>query len=166
MTTLSCYKKPWSPTELAYLRETVTTTPYRDIASHLGRSVSAVRRKVFLSGLNSLRYKPWLPDEVAYLRKAAATTSRYQRIADHLGRTLRAVQIKARKEGIGPTCGGERHYNAKHSDHDVELCRALYDEGVKPKVIAGKMEMPTSTVYAIIHYRIRRTPTPGGSLRQ
>lgn len=109
--------------------------------------------------------QPWSPDEVAYLRKAV-TTTRYQDIAEHLGRTLTAIRVRANAEGVNPSNIGECNRNAKHSDHDVELCRALYEEGVKPRVIAGKMEMPVSAVYGIVYYRTRRTPTPGSSLQQ
>ncbi|EMO1103972.1 TPA: hypothetical protein ACX1S2_003904 [Yersinia enterocolitica] len=109
--------------------------------------------------------QPWSPDEVAYLREAV-TTIRYQDIADRLGRTLTAVRVKAFYEEMNPSTIGERNRNSKHSDHDVELCRALYAEGLTPRVIAEKMEIPKGTVYAIVYYRIRRTPTPGSSLHQ
>ncbi|ENJ8188428.1 hypothetical protein AB2K96_001706 [Yersinia enterocolitica] len=109
--------------------------------------------------------QPWSPDEVAYLREAV-TTTRYQDIADHLGRSLTAVRIKAFSEGVNPSTVGERNRNSKHSDHDVELCRALYAEGLTPRVIAEKMEIPQGTVYAIVYCRIRQFPTPGGSLQQ
>ncbi|HDL7014690.1 TPA: hypothetical protein PXN82_003834 [Yersinia enterocolitica] len=118
-----------------------------------------MRRKAFLNGLHTGRRKPWSPVELDYLRENVGTT-RHQAIADHLGRTLRSAQIKALKEGFGPSNIGERHYLAKYSDHDVELCRGLHEKGVGPKIIAEKMEMPVSTVEAIVYYRIRRTPTP------
>lgn len=108
--------------------------------------------------------QPWSPDEVAYLRDAV-TTTRYQDIDNHLGRTLTAIRVRAFYEGVNPSTIGEYNRNAKHSDHDVELCRALYEGGMKPRVIAEKMEIPKGTVYAIIYYRIRRSPTPGGSFR-
>ncbi|CAL10962.1 hypothetical protein COO51_14815 [Yersinia enterocolitica] len=109
--------------------------------------------------------QPWSPDEVAYLREAVNTT-RYQDIADHLGRTLTAVRVKAFSEDVNPSTIGERNRNSKHSDHDVELCRALYAEGLTPSVIAEKMEIPKGTVCAIVHHRIRQFPTPGGSFQQ
>ncbi|EOI7372953.1 TPA: hypothetical protein ACJFUB_004440 [Yersinia enterocolitica] len=159
MRILSQYGRLWSPTELAYLRENVTTSTYQDIAEHLGRTVPAVRRKAFLNGLYTGRRKPWSPVELAYLRENAGTT-RHQAIADHLGRTLRSAQLKALKEGFRPRNIGERHYLAKYSDHDVDLCRELHEEGLSVRIIAEKMEMPVSTVEAIVYYRIRRTPTP------
>ncbi|EOA2966348.1 TPA: hypothetical protein ACGIZ8_002844 [Yersinia enterocolitica] len=159
MTTLSRQGERWSPAELAYLSEAITTTPYRDIANNLGRSVPAVRRKAFLNGLTSCRCELWSPGEVAYLREAVKTT-RYRDIADRLGRSPKAVQQKAFVEGVNPSIVGECNRNAKFSDHDVELCRALYDEGIKPRLIAEKMEIPVASVYKITHYRTRRTPTP------
>ncbi|WP_392433172.1 hypothetical protein ACF3VQ_01945 [Yersinia sp. HM-2024] len=165
MSTLNRHLAPWSPAELAYLRENIATTRYRDIAKRLGRSVPAVRRKAFLNGLTSFRCKSWAPDELAYLREAA-TTIRYQDIAEHLGRTPKAVQQKAFTEGINPSNIGERNRNARYSDYDVELCRALYDEGVKPAIIAEKMEVPVAYVYKVTHYRSRRMPTPCASIPQ
>ncbi|ELI8129966.1 hypothetical protein ACT0ZX_004663 [Yersinia enterocolitica] len=103
--------------------------------------------------------QPWSPDEVAYLREAV-TTTKYQDIANHLGRTLTAVRVRAFLEGVNPSGIGECNRNAKHSDHDVELCRALYEDGVKQRFIAEKMEMPVSAVYGIVYYRTRRSPTP------
>ncbi|AHM71662.2 TPA: hypothetical protein P0N90_002069 [Yersinia enterocolitica] len=109
--------------------------------------------------MTSCRCELWSPGEVAYLREAVKTT-RYRDIADHLGRSPKAVQQKAFVEGVNPSIVGECNRNAKFSDHDVELCRALYDEGIKPRYIAEKMEIPVASVYKIIHYRTRRTPTP------
>lgn len=165
MTTLSHYGRHWSPTELAYLRENITTSTYQDIADHLGRTVPAVRRKAFLNGFYTGRRKPWSPVELAYLRENIRTTQ-CRVIAESLGRTLRSTQIKALKEGGGPRNFGERHHLAKYSDHDIELCRELHAGGLGPKIIAEKMEMPVSTVEGIVYYRIRRTPTLGGSLQQ
>ncbi|CNI11939.1 hypothetical protein [Yersinia pekkanenii] len=109
--------------------------------------------------------QPWSPDEVAYLREAITTTL-YRDIANRLGRTPKAVQQKVSFEGINPSTIGECNRNAKYSDHDVELCRALYDEGVKPRFISEKMELPVSYVYQVTQYRIRQSPTPGYSLQQ
>lgn len=159
MTISQRHGQPWSPAELAYLSEAITTTPCQNIANYLGRSVPAVRRKAFLNGLTSYRCEPWSPDEVAYLR-AAVTTTRYQDIAKRLGRSQKAVQQKAFVEGVNPSNIGECNRNTKHSDHDVELCRALHEDGVKPKFISEKMEIPVATVYRIVYYRTRRTPTP------
>ncbi|OWF73535.1 hypothetical protein B4902_08520 [Yersinia frederiksenii] len=122
-----------------------------------------MRRKAFLNGFYTGRRKLWSAVELSYLRENVEIT-RHQAIADHLGRTLRSAQIKALKEGFVPRNIGERHYRAKYSDHDVELCRELHEQGIGTKVIAEKMEMPVSTVEAIVYYRVRRTPTPDYSL--
>ena len=45
--------KPWTPDELAYLRENYTTTPSRDIAEHLGRSYQAVVMRASQLGLKA-----------------------------------------------------------------------------------------------------------------
>lgn len=58
---------------------------------------------------------------------------------------------------------GELYPHAKGSDHDVELCRCLYDEGLTPTVIAQKMEMNLSHVSAIVYYRTRTEPAESWS---
>jgi len=51
---------------------------------------------------------------------------------------------------------GDNHYAVKHSDHDVELCRALHDEGLSVTEIADKMEIPQSYVSQIVRYHKRK----------
>lgn len=56
---------------------------------------------------------------------------------------------------------GELYPHAKGSDHDVELCRRLYEEGVPPSIIAEKMEMSRSHVSGIVYYRSRTESASG-----
>jgi hypothetical protein len=45
--------KPWSPEELAYLRENYTLVPAKDIAAHLGRSLNGIYQRANTEGLKS-----------------------------------------------------------------------------------------------------------------
>lgn len=44
-------KRPYTPEEVAYLRENFRTTSYVKIAAHLGRGVSAIQMKAASLGL-------------------------------------------------------------------------------------------------------------------
>lgn len=50
---------------------------------------------------------------------------------------------------------GETHHNAKLTDHEVELIRALREEGIKIVEIAKKFECTPSNISAITNYRTR-----------
>lgn len=50
---------------------------------------------------------------------------------------------------------GQDHPNAKLSDHDVALMRALHEDGMSPSMIAEKFECSRQTVHAIVTYARR-----------
>lgn len=52
------------------------------------------------------------------------------------------------------------HWNQSLSDHDVELIRALRDEGLSLQEIASKFEVTKPTVSRIVNFT-RRANTPG-----
>lgn len=54
---------------------------------------------------------------------------------------------------------GESHANARYTDHEVELMRDLYEEGMRPGEIAKKFDAPVNTVRAIV-LRISRIQIP------
>ncbi|NOF88419.1 hypothetical protein [Vibrio cholerae] len=97
----------------------------------------------------------WSEAENLFLAKHAQDMSSDE-IAEKLGRTKQAVNSKAENLGISMRKHGEKHHLAKVSNHDVELCRQLHDEGVKPCEIAEKMELGYTYVQWILNYRIRR----------
>lgn len=99
--------------------------------------------------------KPFTDAELQILRQHAATHTR-QQIADMLGRSRKVVLNKLNAMGISVVKRGDRHYNVKHSDHDIELCRLLHQDGVPPGVIAEKMEMSRNYVYEIVNHIVRR----------
>lgn len=69
-------------------------------------------------------------------------------IGTALNRSMSSVQTRGRllrKKGLLKKTFqryGERHHCSKFSDEDVELVRALREEGLLVRVIADKMEMP------------------------
>lgn len=99
--------------------------------------------------------RPFTDDELQILRQHAASHTG-QQIADMIGRSRRVVLNKLNAMGISAVKRGDRHYNVKHSDHDIELCRLLHQHGVSPGVIAEKMEMSRNYVYKIVNHIVRR----------
>jgi len=67
----------------------------------------------------------------------------------------RVRSLNRNGENISLRLVGERYPHAKGTDHEVELCRQLYDLGLKPKEIAEKMGFTRSHVNAIVYYRSR-----------
>lgn len=100
--------------------------------------------------------KLFTEDELKILREHAATHTG-QQIADMLGRSRKVVLNKLSSMGLGAIKRGDNHYNVKHSDHDIELCRRLHEEGLSARVIAEKMEMSRNYVYKIVNHIVRRT---------
>jgi len=60
---------------------------------------------------------------------------------------------------------GERHHRARHSDHDVELARALRDEGLTYREIAEKLEVSYWTARDWCDYRTRTGAITSRALR-
>lgn len=98
--------------------------------------------------------RPFSESELEVLRQHAEAHTG-QQIANMLGRSRGVVLSKLRAMGLNSIKRGDKHYKVKHSDHDVELCRKLYDEGVSPVVIAEKMEMPRGYVRKIVNHLVR-----------
>lgn len=100
------------------------------------------------------QYIPWNASDEAYLSKWAGVKSCAE-LAIALERPKKAVAYKAAKMGLSLRLMGERHHSAVHSNADVELCRQLSDAGLSAAVIAEKMEIPESTVWRIVTFKIR-----------
>ncbi len=99
-----------------------------------------------------MKYSP-LEDSI--LRQYARTHTAAQ-IAVMLNRSRKSVTNRVHLLGISMIKNGDNHYAVKHSDHDVELCRALHDEGLSVTEIADKMEIPQSYVSQIVRYHKRK----------
>lgn len=53
---------------------------------------------------------------------------------------------------------GESHQRAKLSDHEIDLIRDLFDDGMSISEIARKFEIPKSYSWDICHYLVRCQP--------
>jgi len=95
------------------------------------------------------------PAEVNLIRTLAATHTA-QQIADMTGRNRRSIANKAAELRISMKKHGDNHYNMKHTDHDIELCRILYDEGLPIAEIAEKMEISKRYLTNILYFRKRK----------
>lgn len=99
--------------------------------------------------------RPFTDTELQILRQHAASHTG-QQIADMLGRSRKVVLNKLNAMGISAVKRGDNHYNVKHSDHDIELCRQLYEEGLSPVLISEKMEIPRGYVRKIVSHIVGR----------
>ena len=93
--------------------------------------------------------------EITLIRNLARSHTA-QQIADMTGRSRRSIANKALALGISMKKNGDNHYNVKHSDHDIELCRTLYDEGLPIRDISEKMEINQGHLSNILHFHKRK----------
>ncbi|MEZ9172277.1 hypothetical protein AB4122_12595 [Vibrio cyclitrophicus] len=135
--------------------------PAKDIAQDYGISSDYLRSAASRRGI-SLAYslvnvvkKSWTNKEEQYL-KLNAQCMTAKEIGKHLNRTEVGIKSKAKQLGVTFQKYGDQHHLVKHCSGDVELCRALEDEGFKPYQIAEKMDLDYSYVQCILKYRIRR----------
>ena len=115
--------EPWSPAEKAFLVENAQRFTAEYIALRLGRTTRAVFTRASRMQIPLSTGKRWTPAEVKFLEENAATMKTAD-IASALGRDRQAVRNKASNLGI--SLPGNRKYSAE----DVELCRALFLEGL------------------------------------
>lgn len=136
------------------------TRPIVEIAKQHGFNVDYLRAAASKRGVSTAYFlknvdkKRWAASEVLYLKNNASTKSAKQ-IGNELGRSETSVKSKARKMGVRLRKYGENHHLANISNHDVELCRQLEDEGLRPFEISEKMEIEISHVCAILNFRSR-----------
>jgi|GEM_PF-2156284 len=104
------------------------------------------------AGLKSTEEIAHLVAQLGY-RKATVPTikNRVKTINKHRGEN---DKISLRRKG-------ELYPHSKGSDHEVELCRQLYDEGLTPSQIADKMELSRSHVSKIVYYHSRTEAAHG-----
>lgn len=50
---------------------------------------------------------------------------------------------------------GEKHHRSKLTDHEVELIRTLFDDGMRVSEIARKFEIAKAHCWDICHYLVR-----------
>lgn len=98
--------------------------------------------------------KSWTPTEDQFIANHAGKLSA-QEIGNQLNRTYVSVKCRARRIGINLQRHGEHHHLAKTSNYDVELCRVLHEQNIKPQAIAEKMDISISLVRSVVYYRCR-----------
>jgi hypothetical protein len=107
----------------------------------------------------------WRPEEDKVILNNAGqlSTEDIAKLVSELGyREATAIAVKNRVKNlkvkgvdISLRRKGELYPHSKGSDHEIELCRQLYDLGLYPKEIAEKMEFTRSHVSAIVYYHSR-----------
>lgn len=98
--------------------------------------------------------RPWTDAEIKQLAQLSVTHTSAA-IAKELGRTECSVKGKAYSLGILFMKYGELSPLAKHSNHDIELCRQLGEAGIRPSQIAEKMEIDLSQVCRVLKFESR-----------
>ncbi|ASM34120.1 hypothetical protein BVG84_09980 [Serratia marcescens] len=146
----------WHPMRVAMLFRLGPIIPTPSIAKMFGVSPRVVRSKAESLGIRLYRcfrnYADW---EIKFMKDNRQKLTQKE-IARHLGRTEASVSTAMLRRGINPgKPRGEHHQFAKHSDDDVELCRALADEGLFVSEIARKMELDHSTVWRWVNFESR-----------
>jgi len=98
--------------------------------------------------------RPWSKQEIEQLRQLAGTKSAND-IAEIMQRSVASVKGQAVKMEVSLRCFGEANFKAKHSNHDVELWRQLYEEGLTVPQIAEKFEASQGTIRDVVSFRTR-----------
>lgn len=145
------HTSPWSDADEKYLADNARrfTAEYMGIV--LGRTTVAVKTKASRMGIPLTLAKFWTREDMAILEKNAGKMKTSE-LAALLDRDVRSIRNKA-------ACIGLSLRNCVHSDEDVELCRALFREGLHYEVIAEKMEIPAGTVRSIVYGQRRKHTT-------
>ncbi|CAI1534429.1 Uncharacterised protein [Serratia marcescens] len=148
----------WHPMRTAILCRLGPTTPRRQLAKMLGVSENAIRQKADQLGITLFtRYVPYSKNDLKFMYENHKTLTLAE-IADHLGRNKDALRHAMLLRGWATgKIAGEKHPMCKYPDSDVELCRALHDDGMAIPLIAEKMEVPYRTVRSWIQFESRKT---------
>ena len=94
------YHPPWSIQEETLLKKLYPDNSFLDIASQIGRTVSAVAVKAHELGLRKTdTYPIWSKKELNLLKKLYRSSTA-QEVANQIGRTVQAVRLKIVKLGL------------------------------------------------------------------
>lgn len=149
----------WSAEDHQRLTVLAGTMRPDEIARLLGRTESSIRNRARVHGISvatvCLNRRPWTYDETAYLFKTYQRLT-IQRMADKLGRTYHSVKQKCRELELDCRIYGYKNHSTKYSAEDVELCRALFAEGLTRQEIAEKIDVPYPRVCAWVNGNARR----------
>lgn len=75
-------------------------------------------------------------------------------------------RVHIERHGDATVCGvsdhgvlvGQYHPMARYTDFDIDCVFAFRDSGMTIREIGAKLDMPPSTVHAVLHGRLRATP--------
>ncbi|MCS6204010.1 hypothetical protein [Shewanella baltica] len=116
---------------------------------------AACYRKISLNfGRTLVQKQPWHLDEIKKLKSLSMTNTAFE-VGELLGRSEASVKGKALQLGVYFMKVGENSPLAKHSNHDIELCRQLHEEGLRPFQIAEKMEIEISHLCRVLKFEAR-----------
>ena len=89
----------WMDDEIRILKKLGVKVRPEEIAGQLGRSVAAVRNKIYRMGFNTNKYKSWTEKEVKRLKEEFANKTTRQ-MAKQLGRSINSVREKGQRMGL------------------------------------------------------------------
>lgn len=99
-----------------------------------------------------MTYFTWSEADTAKLKRIAPNVTK-EEAARIIGCSFNSIKSKARRAKIVFKKIGEKHHSSITRDHDVELARALHDEGFTLSQISEKLEMDMNRVNYYVHYR-------------
>lgn len=155
--------KPYTNKELRLMREMLSKgISAETIAKSIGRSKLGMMRKGREIGLSfwPLYYKKqsakhkYTFEDTAIVKKWAGRKT-INEIGAMIGVSGKAMYAKYSKMGIKFTLFNEYHPQCKHSSHDVELIRQLYDEGLNVNEIARKFGISHQMISQYVNYTSR-----------
>lgn len=143
----------WTKERVAELRRLAPNHTIAEMSRLMGASITVIRSKAQYEGIPFKKVRHHIPREQArsILRKHAGKLSAAE-IGELFGLRTKTIYRLAQNTGISLQRYGENHHSAKVSSNDVELCHALYEEGVPVTIIAEKMELRSRYVSQVIRF--------------
>lgn len=146
------HKKRWSDDEKEYLRKNAGQFTSEYIGLRLRRTAASVRQMARVLGVKFTKGTRWKPEETKFLEDNHENMSPAE-IGAVVNHTAQEVRAKAAHLGI------KFGFWKKVSDHDVALCKTLFNEGVSIEDIAEKMEIEYGTVKSYVYGWRRKNVT-------
>ncbi|WP_230042133.1 hypothetical protein [Escherichia coli] len=147
------FYRVWSENEKNILRTmTEQKKSVSEISVSLGRTYNSVvhmRRKLLI--VSTVHFSSY---EDSIVRRYAGVLSSSE-IGAIIGRPHYAVLNYASRHGIPLIRYGDNHQGTVYSDEDVNLVRALYDEGVSFSDILDKFDIPFSRLCTFLYTDVR-----------
>lgn len=135
------FRRPWLADERELLSKHFADMDSRQLASRIGRPLTAVRQKAYEMGLKTNSYTgPWSKREVAILKELYPNTST-RSLAKRIGRSMQSVGQKALKLGLKKTDEylasiGFVSQPKKWTRDDLALLRQMYHSNQVDQIAA------------------------------